>query len=994
MSNHINNFDNLSHNNEKTIWEAHEYAMKINEVKNKVERNTSLVLNDPINEFNRHSEEELNEVFSKIDEEFLKVLINEHWKEKIFYDLAELYELAKVSWANSFSFFYLQIPAIENFVTKNPEKWNDLVELGKIAWENIWDLFYKTIPAIESFINENPEKWDNLVELGKIVWENVCNFFQLIFPYIEKFTIKNPERWNDLLGLGKKAWKNSYNFFYFWIFFIEKIVKDNPQMWPQIWYDLIELINTTGVSYRSIFENGLLFIKNPLKLFNSNIDNKIDILADFFDKSKDELKNSFLLELIFSSKISENNKKEFINKITYSDNVYDKIKKLYYEQSPEEASKYFDNIKKSCKWLVSWENIKKIRKKEEYDWMVKHAFPKWNYWEYKENMKNWNKQKHLNKYIFEKNWYKTKMTWFAWFNFEWSDLLKDLKIEDFKKEYSILKNKESLTQEEQEKLSIFEKYNSSRNTFTEYQDRFKSIRWKINNFWKFNSKEAKDNFEKYINDLLQEYNTDSNLKLQNIEEKILQLFLYEISSKTTNNNIQDSLVLYKYIYEIDLEQYIQNTANQIDSEKMLEQNHALWINLIDIYDDQRKDTIKILLDKVNNSWELTKYISETFNTQEKNIPQKKLDKIKSQLENDKIPVEKRYKAFEISVYKIFAREIPDEEKDDFKVDIEKILISLKEPIENWNIDLKNFEEIYLPKIQTLYNEYVNRFNIEIKKQFWKDSTKIRTEINKFKEVVTKEFIEEDLRKLNFSYDKENRELKIENYKEKNIENKIKLNQKNYLKEKDFILEKWETWVSIKFLENTEIPEKIETLALKTKEKKKDEKNIIWYFTKTKETSNARTSSHICLWTDTKFMWNNSDYFEYIMLDEDTWKTVWVTMLLNIEAKDWKKYLWFGPNPYPSFLSQVSSKACYKYMKDIIINFANENGYDGVVVPSKKEQIYWHCTNRSWEFPELIKKSVISKDWNWKVVQFWKTHKLWKYWESEYWYADGALIWEK
>ena len=179
---------------------------------------------------------------------------------------------------------------------------------------------------------------------------------------------------------------------------------------------------------------------------------------------------------------------------------------------------------------------------------------------------------------------------------------------------------------------------------------------------------------------------------------------------------------------------------------------------------------------------------------------------------------------------------------------------------------------------------------------------------------------------------------------------------------------------------------------KDKESKKSTKkrNIRGFFTKTAETANARMGAYLCIAGDSK-MWDNENYFELVMVDEDTNKCVGLVMLMEIKGENGKKYLWFGPNPFESFLDVVSSRACYEYLYGRACEFAGNNDFDGIVVPSKDEQILGQCTNRGGDFPGFIKASRLrdSKD-NLAVVEFGKKHTL----GGSYGYEDGALTWKK
>lgn len=178
----------------------------------------------------------------------------------------------------------------------------------------------------------------------------------------------------------------------------------------------------------------------------------------------------------------------------------------------------------------------------------------------------------------------------------------------------------------------------------------------------------------------------------------------------------------------------------------------------------------------------------------------------------------------------------------------------------------------------------------------------------------------------------------------------------------------------------------EKAVVKSSKKRKIRHRI----TKTKETANARMGAYLCISGDPG-MYNNPNYFEDIMQDEATGKCVGVNMFLNIETEDGKKYLWMGPNPFEGFLGQVSSTQCYRAMYDYAAKFAEENGFEGIVVPPEDSQILGACTNRGGDFPELIKSSRLRDSTGaLRIVEFGKKHTL----GGSYGYSSGALIWHR
>lgn len=173
-------------------------------------------------------------------------------------------------------------------------------------------------------------------------------------------------------------------------------------------------------------------------------------------------------------------------------------------------------------------------------------------------------------------------------------------------------------------------------------------------------------------------------------------------------------------------------------------------------------------------------------------------------------------------------------------------------------------------------------------------------------------------------------------------------------------------------------------------KSKKARDVRGYYTKTRETANARMGAYLCIAGDQQ-MWENKNYFEFVLKDESSGKCVGLTMMLNIEAANGKKYLWFGPNPFESFLAQVSTETCLDFMYKQACQFAENNGFDGVVVPSGDGQILGQCTNRGGNFPDLIKaKRLRDRRGELEIVDFGSKQML----GGGYGYEDGALIWKK
>lgn len=171
--------------------------------------------------------------------------------------------------------------------------------------------------------------------------------------------------------------------------------------------------------------------------------------------------------------------------------------------------------------------------------------------------------------------------------------------------------------------------------------------------------------------------------------------------------------------------------------------------------------------------------------------------------------------------------------------------------------------------------------------------------------------------------------------------------------------------------------------------------IIWYFMKSWHSANARMTSYLCNAWDCD-MWENPNYFEFVMFDKNTWKCVGVVMLIDVLLKNWKKYLYFFPTLLKSFLEKVDVYKFYDYLKTTMIWFVKDNNYEGVVVPVNDNDIPKMCTNQYWELVELIIASKLrNKDGKYVVIEFEKAVTLSD--TAEWWlfaYKNWAIIRQK
>lgn len=428
------------------------------------------------------------------------------------------------------------------------------------------------------------------------------------------------------------------------------------------------------------------------------------------------------------------------------------------------------------------------------------------------------------------------------------------------------------------------------------------------------------------------------IKGLNLQEKMLALFITEVARKSKQKNykpdaeILDLIIEYKYAFCENLEGYIQRTADETKRLKdTVSQNFNLWRELSTIYGENLKHVLRHdIFEHLAKEGEHKDEIEAVFGTL---IEQ----------EGEGMQLAKKSKERLEAVF------------DNTKMPEDRRFTALVKPVKDLfsgNIRFKNEQQ--KKQCETELSETLSPCKGNMNKEFF------------FTEVLPKLFAI----KWKYLFDLN---AQLEELFGSDIN---RINEEIAKYEEVLETEKKETRIGGE--KNKEV------------EKKSKKRKIRGFFTKTQETANARMGAYLCISGD-EGMWKNKDYFELVMKEEETGKCVGLAMLLNIQSKDGKKYLWFGPNPFEGFLGQVSSEQCYRYLYDTVAQFAEANGFDGVVVPPEDGQILGACTNRGGDFPDLIKASRLrDQKGGLKIVEFGGKHML----GGSYGYDKGALIWDR
>lgn len=478
-----------------------------------------------------------------------------------------------------------------------------------------------------------------------------------------------------------------------------------------------------------------------------------------------------------------------------------------------------------------------------------------------------------------------------------------------------------------------------------YQQRLSRIRGFVTSRGP-NNQELQTDFNTKVGKLFQVEALEKFKEIENlsVKEKLICIILTNLLSGSRNvpEWLRDLVIEYKYVYLENLEDYIRASAVDVERQKDgVSQRRALWNELSNIYGENQKHVLQNELFKSlreNDHYDaimqvIQEQVGEMNNV---SVSTKEIDRFKNTFDNHNIP--------EVSYF--------DETKN--KQVPSKIEVVRKQAIavakNNLKFDSSEEEVEFVSEFEAIMDDLKSNFRM----QYVVETTL------------------PELKKLNLMY-----RLKL-----------VKQIDTMFAKDINIILAE-----IAKYQEIVEVEDKETVIGgkkLKKVEKQLKARKIVGHFTKNRESANARMGAHLCFAGETK-MWANENYFECVLEDQETRQCVGLINFLNIEAADGKRYLWFGPNPNESLTSKVSSKALYEALKQIAINFAQENNYDGVVIPSSEGAILGGCTNRGGDFPDLIKASRLrTSNGEIKIVKFGSKHML----SESYGYEDGALIWEK
>lgn len=689
----------------------------------------------------------------------------------------------------------------------------------------------------------------------------------------------------------------------------------------------------------------------------------------------------------------------------------------YLTKGAEAAQVFVERLKEKSKLIIGEAAPVALRNDPGYTTMVKTVFPSGNYSTHEKNLACGDATQHLEQYRYDHVGYPVELSGLMGYQ---------------------------LRTEVDERTGRAIKLEDDARLYRRYENRF----WNIQRLISGRSPDNKEGLQKDFDSIVESYFTRfassefASLEDLTIKEKMLALFVSEAVRKdkdpdfVPNEEVLDLIVSYKYAYHENLEAYVQRSASDAKQYKdETSQRFVQWQELSTIYGENLKHVLRhnIFEDLSENGKSYAKIVeafgsavamsSEGFELSPREVQQFEV------LCKKKMSEEELYQAVLDKVTELFGPQDKSKKDPEKKALYEAERMAFVAQIDGHLAGLKGnltpavirevieaafpMQPRQLKRLENTFdNEQIPREDRWIERTNKNGVTERKFQEGKFN-VLLKQCV--DMFGSNISFKDEDEEQLfrdgvagiLEPIKEtldkqtfvslvpklRTLRNQFRFRINAKLEElfaNDVNAINREI---AKFEELTEVEAK-ETRMGGAKEKvvKKSAKkrHIRSFVSKTQETANARMGAYLCIAGDQE-MWKNPNYFEIVDKDEDTGKCVGVTMLLNIEAQDGKRYLWMGPNPFESFLTQVSAEKAFEHQYETVVRFAEQNGFDGVVVPSEDGQILGACTNRGGTFPDLIKaKRLRDKKGGLRIVDYGKEHKL----GLSYGYSKGALMWER
>jgi len=594
---------------------------------------------------------------------------------------------------------------------------------------------------------------------------------------------------------------------------------------------------------------------------------------------------------------------------------------LVFEGKREAAEAYLTELRSPTHGLVSPDIPTELRAHPHYLFILKNAYAEGERSSHENNLKCGDRIQHLDAFEFDREGYHVRLTGLLGYS------LKAGKKED---------------------LSVLEHYGNRIRTIRDFihqrgvsnQELVRAFEVKIDLLFE---QHAHDEFKEYREKCKEAEGSSKDL---NIREKLLILFLSEalrkkLGSRTTtvNTKILDLIVLYHYVFNEYIEEYIHRSADTVRSYKDPTTEHFMLLNeASNIYGESLKHNLRHAFveasqDKVpcqNDVFTLYSTLLHAASgapNREKAI-QTFRKRSESFITNKKIPPASRFSALLRQVKKLVTPpNYPKEKKAQLYEKAEEIMAVCenKLTVESYRSVIPALLDLRDSLLCTVDPSVITK---DLEEVFSVDSNAIFREIAKYEEEI-----ETDV-------------------KENGIGNGKEIKKQKKIRE------------------------------------------IVAYYMKTQESACARLGAYLCF-SNVEEMYDNPNYFELILFDKVTAKCVGLTMHLTIMADDGKKYLFFAPNPNQSFLEQVSARKCFDFQYNQVCSFAEQNGYDAVVIVAAEDRIQGECTNRGGMYPDLIKaRRLRDEEGKIKIVQFGKDHELGQYEGSPYSYSEGAVIWER
>lgn len=464
-----------------------------------------------------------------------------------------------------------------------------------------------------------------------------------------------------------------------------------------------------------------------------------------------------------------------------------------------------------------------------------------------------------------------------------------------------------------------------------------------------------------VNDLIKNRQAEGSLEdinldqLENLDQKIFILLADSIynSEQIPNNELKDLILRYEFAFFDDIRDYVQGTTDRVSLAP--NQDYALMCELHSFFADRIKEINRHL---VKSGWE-------------NQALREKMQKYFAKISRER------------------ARAKLNDQNNRFRLDRLGMSNSFIQQISR-NIEKRRGKKYSPETIQKLILYYENLTKgLTVETTSDKGSTKAFYGQLRVQRTKTMDAVEA------LTGDK----IDPQNFHLENISLEDLAISLARIDTGEYDEEQFQAFTTLRFLNLfAEEQNLLETELDKFESESGQQRQVInGFFTKTKESANARMTGGVCVSEDNPLvgrnpenqvpnMWDIENYFQFVLQDPETNRCLGLVLLNHFEENG-EKVLAASLNPSSTFLFSTDEVSVFKGLMHGLENFAKANGFDKILM-SKNKQIRTNRTGGKFEGAMEERRKQIDKSF------VFEEEKTFSYKPFNYKIKDMDVIWEK